>query len=93
MAHVIPPQEVSKPKDKKPSVAGTIGLSALGLGGGMLAGAGLGKAMEAISRRQGIDLPRAIPLGAQITSGALGMAYPWWKHHEQQRINSASESP
>lgn len=92
MPHLLTPKEAEEKKEKKPSVLGTLGLSALGLGTGMLAGAGLGKALEHISTRQGVNLPHAVPMMAQVGMGALGAAIPAWRHYERSRMERASKS-
>lgn len=92
MPYLMTPKEAEDKQKDKPSVLGTLGLGALGMGTGMLAGAGLGKALEHISRRQGVNLPRAVPQMAQFTLGAMGAAYPVLQHLAKNRMERASKS-
>lgn len=83
------PSAVSR-KRKEPTVLGTMGQGLAGLGTGIVAGYGLGKALEVIARKQRIPLTKLIPTIVSTAGGAVGIAYPLWKTYELDALRRAA---
>lgn len=85
-------KEAEEKKSKPPTTAGIIGRGIAGLTLGTIGGYGLGKAVEAIARRQGVSLHRAIPPIVGTAGAGLGITYPLWKMYENEGIRQAREA-
>jgi hypothetical protein len=76
---------------KSPLLAGAkvLGTSLAGFGLGQLAGVGIGKGIEAVTRRQGGDPVEIARKVAPIVGTAAGIIYPIWRGREQKGISDA----
>jgi hypothetical protein len=85
---------VAQQRKKKPSaakeIAKTVGLGTLGAMGGMAAGYGTGKLIDA-ARGSPVPPGQAMRMAPFIGAG-LGTSFALWKHLEAQKIRDAIES-
>jgi hypothetical protein len=89
----VPPVE-EQPKKKSPYWEGAkmLGSSLAGFGLGQIAGVGIGKGIEYVTKRQGgdsVDIARKI---APAVGAAAGIIYPMWRSREQKAISDAVQS-
>jgi hypothetical protein len=76
-------------EEKPPTITGVLGQSLLGLGTGIAAGYGLGRALEAIGRRTGIPIPVIASRVGSVAGATVGAGYPLLKAYEQQELQRA----
>lgn len=94
-------EELSKVAEQQPekkkqnphiAAAKVIGGGLLGFGAGQLAGVGVGKGIEYLTKRQGgnpADVARKL---APIIGTAGGIIYPIWQSHQRKAADDAFES-
>ena len=82
-------EEAPPQKNHWGRAAKVLGSGLLGMGGGMLAGVGAGKAIEHFVDRAGGNSANVAQKVLPIAGGALGLLYPMWKAREQQELRDA----
>ena len=89
------PDAPKKPKKRKPQhPMMTVAKTTAGMGTGMLAGFGIGKALEAIAKSQGIPMQKLVPkvlTGAGLIAGAaIPLLHGYERRHMEDYARSRS---
>jgi hypothetical protein len=89
---VLHAAEMLKEAEEKriPSAQKVVAQGLLGLGGGMLAGYGIGRGIQHFT--PGSTAVNLAPRIAGTAGAIMGVTYPWWKTEEREAIKRALEA-
>jgi hypothetical protein len=92
LSKIAAEQPAEKKKNPHLEAAKVIGGGILGFGAGQLAGVGIGKGLEYLTKRKGgnpADMARKV---APIAGAAAGILYPLWQSNQRKAADDAFES-